>query len=70
MIKTRNDLKTCLRYEKRLYPNSLADILTNDQRTYNWKFIKLLRKCEFHYNNRKGSLFHKLMYVWYRKREK
>lgn len=69
MINTLNDLYKCLKYEKTLYPNSIIDILTNDQRTYNWKFIKNLRKCEFHYNNRKKSFFHKIMYLWYRRRK-
>lgn len=69
MIKTRQELKSVLAYEKKLYPNSMADIITNDQRTYNWKYIKLLRKTEYHYNNRKGSLHHKIMYIWYRKRK-
>lgn len=69
MIKTLNDLRDYLEYEKPLYPNSIADILTNDQRTYNWKYIKLLRKCEYFYNNRKRSVLDKVMYIIYRKRK-
>lgn len=69
MIQTREDLKEYLDYEKKLYPNTVADILTNDQRTYNWKYIKYLRKCEYYYNNRKNSLFAKVMYIWYRRRK-
>ena len=69
MIQTRNDLKEYLRYEKKLYPNTLADILTKDQRTYNWKYIKLLRLCEYYYNNRRRSIFDKLLYLCYRRRK-
>ena len=69
MIYTKEDLKEYLDYEKKLYPNTTADILTNDQRTYNWKYIKYLRKCEYYYNNRKKSLFNKVMYIWYRRRK-
>lgn len=69
MIKTRKDLKRYLKYEKKLYPNSLLDYLTKDQRTYNWRFIKLLRKSEYHHNNHHGSLYHKIMFIWYRRRK-
>lgn len=68
-IQTRVELKEYLEYEKKLYPNTAADILTNDQRTYNWRYIKYLRKCEYHYNNRKRNLYHKIMYLWYRRRK-
>lgn len=69
MIETRSELKEYLMYEKKLYPNSLVDILTKDQRTYNWKYIKFLRKCEFYYNNRKKNIFYKFMYIYYRRKK-
>jgi serine O-acetyltransferase len=69
MIRTRKDLREYLRYEKKLYPNTLADVLTNDQRTYNWRYIRYLRKCEYYYNNRKRSLAHGALYLWYRRRK-
>ncbi len=69
MIQTRAELKEYLKYEKKLYPNTIVDILTNDQRTYNWKYIKYLRKCEYYYNNRKKSMIAKIMYVWYRRKK-
>lgn len=68
MIKTRKELKECLKIEKQLYPNKLIDIITNDQRTYNWKYIKLLRKCEYYYNNNNKLIF-KLLYVLCRKKK-
>lgn len=69
MIKTIVDLKECLKYEKKLYPNKFIDILTKDQRTYNWKYIKYLRYCEYFYNNKSKNLINKVMYVWYRRRK-
>ena len=69
MIQTKEDLKEYLEYEKKLYPNTAADIITNDQRTYNWRYIKYLRKCEYHYNNRHGSVWHKLLYLRFRRRK-
>lgn len=69
MIKTKKDLKEYLAYEKPLYPNSTADILTKDQRTYNWKYVKYLRKCEYYYNNRQKSVFNKIMYIWFRRKK-
>lgn len=69
MIQTIQQLRECLAYEKKLYPNTVADILTKDQRTYNWKYMKYLRKCEYFYNNRKRSVFDKVLYLWYRRRK-
>lgn len=69
MIQTRKELKEYLKYEKPLYPNSLVDILTKDQRVYNWKYIRYLRKCEYFYNNRRCSFLHKLLYLWHRRRK-
>lgn len=69
MIQTKKELKEYLDYEKKLYPNTVEDILTNDQRTYNWRYIKYLRKCEYYYNNRKKSAWAKVMYIWYRRRK-
>ena len=67
MIQTKNDLKQFLKYEKELYKNTFLDDLTSDQRGYIWKYVKRLRKSEYHYNNRKGSLYHKTMYVFYKR---
>ncbi|WP_144555422.1 serine O-acetyltransferase [Bacillus sp. X1(2014)] len=69
MIKTLKDLHEYLQYEKMLYPNSFVDILTNDQRTYNWRYIKYLRICEYFYNNRHRSIFDKILYLLYRRKK-
>lgn len=69
MIKTINDLREYLKYEKKLYPNTIIDKLTKDQRTYNWKYIKYLRICEYFYNNKNRSIFDKICYVFFRRRK-
>ena len=63
MIQKFSELIECLKYEKRLYPNTIIDIITKDQRVYNWCYIKLLRKCEYFYNNRKHIF--QLVYLLY-----
>lgn len=40
-------LKQLLKQEKKNYPNSWFDKISCNQRVYNWRFIKLLRKCEY-----------------------
>lgn len=41
-------LKKLLKREKKNYPNSWFDNISCNQRVYNWRFIKLLRKCEYY----------------------
>lgn len=41
-------LKEVLSTEKENYPNNWFDYISCNQRVYNWRFIKLLRKCEFY----------------------
>ena len=64
MIKTRKELKEVLRIEKELYPNTLFDYIVNYQRIYNWKYIKLLRKCEYYKNNNR-----KISYLLYSRKK-
>lgn len=45
---TYRQLKFILKNEKKNYPNSWFDNISCNQRVYNWRFIKLLRKCEFY----------------------
>lgn len=45
---TYKQLKNSLRKEKKNYPNSWFDNISCNQRVYNWRFIKLLRKSEFY----------------------
>lgn len=41
-------LREQLKREKSNYPNSWFDNISCNQRVYNWRFIKLLRKCEYY----------------------
>ena len=67
MIKTKQELRECLQLEKNIYSVNLTEKLTYDNKCVLWRYIKLLRKSEYHYNNR-SSIFHSLMYVYYRKK--
>ena len=44
---TYKSLQNQLKREKKNYPNTWFDYISFNQRIYNWKFIKLLRKCEY-----------------------
>lgn len=63
MIKTYKDLCDVLKHEKPLYPNSLQDYITLNQRVYNWRYIKLLRYSEYFHNNMRGNIFMKILYL-------
>lgn len=67
MIKTRQDLKRVLQFEKKLYPNHLFDYLVCYQRIYNWRYIKYLRKAEYHKNN--IGFFNKVLYLYYSRKK-
>lgn len=51
MISSRKELKECLKYEKSLYVMNMFDKLTRNQMYYNWKYVKLLRHCEYYRNS-------------------
>lgn len=48
MIDSYMRLRQILKSEKKNYPNNWFDNISCNQRVYNWKFIKLLRKCEYY----------------------
>lgn len=64
MIKTKNDLRECLKYEKKLYlitpRHGLRLFITNNQDYMLWKLVKNLRRLEYHMNNNHNirSLFY------------
>lgn len=71
MILTKAQLKQYLREEKERYlpKGDRAEwILTSDNRYKVYQYVRLLRFTEYHYNNR-ANLFHKILYVWYRRRK-
>lgn len=53
MIKTKQDLKEWLRYEKNLYKLGFFDIITRKQDYYCWRYVKLLRYSEYYRNSGK-----------------
>ena len=69
MITTYKELRETLKYEKPLYPNSFFDYLTNNQRVYNWKLIKLLRYTEYCRNNMGHNVLFRILYVYFRRKK-
>lgn len=71
MITSRNQLKETLKEEKAFYlPSSSKTewVLTSDNRYVVFRYVKYLRRTEYHYNNRK-KLLHKILYVFYRRKK-
>lgn len=71
MISTKQQLKECLKEEKRRYlpdGQQLEWILTSDNRYQVFRFVRLLRITEYHYNNR-SRILHKVLYALYRRRK-
>ena len=56
MITNYKELKEWLSYEKQNYPLRLFDIVVKNQMYYNWKYLRLLRYCEY-YRNTKQLIF-------------
>jgi len=71
MISSKKQLRAVLKAEKRIYiPKECAfeHIVTADNRYKTYQFLRLLRKTEYYYNNRK-KLFYKILYILYRRRK-
>ena len=71
MILTKKDLKDYLSKEREFYlpkKTALEWILTSDNRYKIYKYVRLLRITEYHYNNKKNIL-HKLLYALYRRKK-
>ncbi len=71
MITTRKQLLQVISEEKGFYlPEKMKWewILTSDNSVKIFKYLKTLRKAEYHYNNRK-NIFHKLLYFFCRVRK-
>lgn len=73
-ITTKRDLEEVLKLEKDFYvEKSLSgyfeQLATSDLKLKIWDFQKHLRKAEYHYNNRKKSLYHKIMYIYHRRKK-
>ena len=71
MITTKQQLKECLKLEREIYlPKAcrLERIIESENQSKIYSFIKLLRKTEYHYNQ-KGHGLHKLLYAYYKRRK-
>lgn len=71
MIKTREDLKRYLKTEKQFYvtdakQSKFEQIAVSEPLLYIHRFVKYLRREEYHHNN--GGPYHKLMYIFCRRR--
>lgn len=74
MIRTKNDLNYYLQIEKRKYVtnkivNRIINFLSYDKEVPIWKYQRLLRRTEYHYNNKQNSLWHSLNYLICRRRK-
>ena len=65
------ELRALLQKEKKNYPNTWFDVISRNQRLYNWNFIKLLRTCEYLRAKTKCSKnpIWKVLYLFYRTRK-
>ncbi len=71
MIKTKKQLKEVIAEEKKFYLSPKMKwewILTSDNSVEIFKYLKSLRKAEYHYNNRK-NIIHKLFYFFSRRKK-
>lgn len=71
MITTKEQLRLCLREEKKIYlpkGDRAQWVVTSDNRYQTFRYVRLLRLTEYHYNNR-PKLLHTLLYGWYRRRK-
>lgn len=71
MIKSKKQLREVLRAEKNIYlpkGRKLELMLTADNQYKLFRYLCLLRKTEYHYNNRE-NIYHKFSYLIYRRRK-
>lgn len=72
-IKTNEELQKYLKYEKKLYfryglRDTLIKYVTSSPAPLIYKYVKLLRKTEFFYNQNR-SLYRNFMYFYYRRKK-
>lgn len=71
MIVNKQQLRDVLRAEKLIYlpkGSALEMILTSDNKYKVYRYLLVLRKTEYHYNNR-NLFFHKFLYLLYRRKK-
>lgn len=71
MIKTRKDLKLYLHEDAKAnhmngvnYLQYLIKLFAGSESAHSWRYIKCLRHCEYHLNNK--GLLHKIQHVYYK----
>ncbi len=74
MITTKMELNVCLkqesiRYIKYNWRERIITWFSYDKDIPLWNYQKLLRKTEYHYNNRKSGILHRVMYIYYRRKK-
>lgn len=73
MITTKSELKRIVALERCLYFKSnkklFEAVLVKDKDWRLFCFQKYLRYSEYHYNSKQNSLFHRLLYIYYRRRK-
>jgi len=70
MIKTKKDLKFYLKEDGKRngfksYWKYILYLFASHEKACTYRYIRCLRKCEYHLNNSKGSLWHKICYKYY-----
>ena len=71
MITTKSQLHNVLSCEKNIYlppRNRMESFFTSDNKYKIYKYLRLLRLTEYHYNNR-NKLYHKALYLYYRRKK-
>ena len=71
MIKKKKQLKQILYEEKKFYlpkESAIELIITSDNKFKLFKYVKTLRKCEYHYNNR-DRFINRFCYVFLRRKK-
>lgn len=72
-IKTREELRRVIRLEKEAYfPTAKKDkiqtVLLHEHQYAIFRYVRILRKSEYHYNNRQNP-FHMICYILYERRK-
>lgn len=74
MIQTKEQLCQCLAADRECYRDGrrgwrwMLDLLLARERTVIWRYVRLMRRCDYYTTNRRRSPWHALMYLWYQRR--
>lgn len=70
MIKTKEDLRRVLSADAKYYLRNtfrkrLLDNIFCRERIIIWRYVQVMRYCEYYTNNKKKSFIHSFLYWWY-----